>query len=129
MAWVDLVTLLAVIQVIFLSIQVGRAHRRYGVKLPAMTGNEEFERYNRAHMNTVEWIVVFLPALWTAAKYWNPQWMALIGAVYLIGRVLYYRGYVVAVEKRNLGFALSTIPTLVLILFGLVGLARSLIAA
>lgn len=48
-----------------------------------MTGDEEFERMHRVHMNTLETLVAFLPSLFLAAIYWPGLLVAALGAVYL----------------------------------------------
>ncbi len=93
MAWIHLVALLALIQYLLFGALVGRARGKYGVHAPATTGNEVFERYYRVQMNTLELMVVLLPAMWMAAAYWDTRWVAAAGAVYLAGRVIYLRAY------------------------------------
>ena len=44
MAWVHLVTLLALFEYLVFAALVGRARTQYGVKAPAPSGNEIFER-------------------------------------------------------------------------------------
>jgi len=127
MAWVEIVTLLAVVQLAVFGMLVGRARMRYGVKAPATTGHETFERYFRVHMNTLETLVVFLPALWIAARYWSPPLMAAIGAVYLVGRQIYLAGYVRDPAARHAGYSLSFLPTAILVIAGLVGAVRALL--
>ena len=94
---------------------------------PATTGHPVFERYYRVQMNTVETLIAFLPGLWLAAKYWPPHVVAAIGAVYLIGRVVYLRGYISDPGKRHTGYLLSMLPTMLLLLGALIGAIRSLI--
>ena len=72
MAYVNIVTILAVLQFIVFGVKVGNARTRYGVKAPAITGNEIFERYFRVQQNTLELIVAFLPGIYLFAHYWNP---------------------------------------------------------
>ncbi len=52
MAYVDIVTVLAVLQFLVFGFQVGGARGKYGVKAPATTGNEIFERVFRIQQNT-----------------------------------------------------------------------------
>ena len=85
MAYVDIVTALALLQFVYFGIQVGRARERFGVKAPAITGNDQFERSFRVQQNTLESIVVFLPSLYLFSRYFNPLWAAGLGVVYLIG--------------------------------------------
>jgi glutathione S-transferase len=125
--WVNLVTLLAVLEFFVFGFLVGRARVKYGVKAPAMSGHEMFDRYFRVHYNTLELMIMFVPALWIAASYWNPLWMAGIGAVYLLGRLLYLRGYVADPRTRSLGFGLSIVPIGLLVLFAFAGVARALV--
>jgi glutathione S-transferase len=124
MNYVDLVAVLAVIQMIFFGVLVGRARGRYGVKAPAVSGHELFERAYRVQMNTLELMVAFLPALFIAAKYWPQAYVAGVGAVYLLGRLIYWRSYVAAPSSRALGFGLSMLPILALLLGSLVAIIR-----
>jgi uncharacterized MAPEG superfamily protein len=91
-----------------------------------MSGHEVFDRYFRVHYNTLELLIMFVPALWIAATYWNPLWMAGIGAVYLVGRILYLQGYVRDPKTRSIGFGLSITPIGILVLFALAGVAKAL---
>lgn len=124
MNYVDLVALLAVAQLVFFSVLVGRARGLYGVKAPAVSGHEMFERAYRVQMNTLELMVAFLPTLYIAARYWPDAYVAGIGAVYLIGRLIYWRSYTAAPSSRAVGFALSMIPIMALLIAGLVGVIR-----
>jgi glutathione S-transferase len=124
MALVDVVIVLALLQYLAFGVLVGRGRGQYGVAAPAITGHEMFERLYRVHMNTLELLVVLVPALWMAARYWSPTWVAAAGAVYLVGRVVYWRAYVKEPASRTLGYALSFIPTVGLLLAALVGAAR-----
>jgi glutathione S-transferase len=127
MAWVQLVTLLAVLQFFGFGGLVARARSRFGVLAPATTGHEVFERYYRVQMNTLETLVLFLPSLWIAAQYWSPSWMAGLGAVYLIGRMLYLRGYVANPKQRHIGYVVSVTPAVILLMIGLYGAVGTLL--
>ncbi len=120
MNYIDLIALLAVLQLVFFSILVGRARGAFGVKAPSVSGHEMFERAYRVQMNTLEQLVAFLPALFIAGKYWPEVYVAVVGAVYLLGRVIYWRSYMAA-TSRDLGFGLSVLPTLALLLAALIG--------
>ena len=125
MAWVDIVGLLSVVQLIVFGVLVGRARGRYGVAAPATSGHPVFERYYRVQMNTVESLIVFLPALWLAARYWSPKYAAILGVIYLAGRMLYLFAYVSDPKKRSLGYSLSMAPTMALVIAALVGAIRA----
>jgi len=121
MAYIDIVTALALLQFILFGFQVGSARTKYGVKAPATTGNEIFERYFRVQQNTLEQLVAFLPGLYLFGRYLDPLWGAGFGFVYLIGRQVYAASYVKDPAKRGAGFGLTFMPTVVLIVGGLVG--------
>ncbi len=127
MAWIELVSVLALVQYMWFGVQVGGARGKYGIKAPAVSGHEVFERIYRVQMNTLEQLVVFLPVLWMAARYWNPVWMAAIGAVYLVGRMLYRNSYIKDPGSRTLGFVLTILPTTVLLLATLLGAGMALL--
>jgi len=115
-----LVTLLAILFYFYTSAQVARARVRYGVKLPAISGHADFERVFRVQMNTLEWLPIFLPALWLFAIYISDWGAALLGAVWIIGRIVYMIGYTQAVAKRSPGFAIQATACIALI-FGSLG--------
>ncbi|KRR20601.1 hypothetical protein CQ14_11325 [Bradyrhizobium lablabi] len=109
-----LVTLLAILVYLYSSILVSRARGTFGVKLPAISGNPDFERVFRAQMNTLEWLPIFLPSLWLFAIYISDGVAAAIGLVWVVGRVLYVLGYARAVKDRSLGFAIQALATIAL---------------
>ena len=78
-----LVTLLAVLVYFYSSILVSRARGKFGVKLPAISGNPDFERVFRAQMNTLEWLPIFLPSLWLFAIYIGDGIAAALGLVWV----------------------------------------------
>ncbi len=121
MAYVDIVTALALLQFAYFGIQVGRARARFGVKAPAITGNEQFERCFRVQQNTLESIVIFVPSLFLFSRYFNPLWAAGVGVIYLIGRQLYAAAYVKDPAKREVGYGLTVLPILALLIGGLIG--------
>lgn len=124
---VFVVMLVALVEYFWFSIAVGRARYRYGVKAPATSGNEDFERVYRVQMNTLELLAIFLPALWAFALFISPVWAAGLGVVFIVGRLLYFTGYVKAADKRSVGFGLSMFPTLFLLIGGLYGAVRAML--
>lgn len=116
MKFLHIVAMLAIAQYIFFAIQVGRARETYGVKAPATTGHDLFDRIYRVQSNTLEQLVCFLPALFVAAVYWPPVYMAVIGVAYLVGRTLYWLSYVKDPASRGTGFMITFAATAVLIL-------------
>jgi uncharacterized membrane protein YecN with MAPEG domain len=81
-----IVTSLAILFYFFTSVRVARARVVYGVKLPAISGNPDFERVFRVQMNTLEWMPIFLPSLWLFAVYVSDAIAAGIGLVWIAGR-------------------------------------------
>ena len=112
---------LAAIQFLVFGIQVGSARGRFGVKAPAVGGNEIFERHFRVQQNTLETLVVFLPGIYLFSRYFNPLWAAALGVVYLGGRQIYAASYAKDPSKRSLGYGLSFLPVAALLLGGLIG--------
>jgi glutathione S-transferase len=125
MELVAIVTVLALIEYLSFGILVGRARVAHGVKAPATSGHPVFERYFRVHQNTAEQLWLFLPGLWLFALYIDASWAALLGAVWIVGRVIYLRSYVADPEKRTAGFALGALTSLVLLIGALIGAIRS----
>jgi len=121
---VAVVIALALLEFVVFGMLVGRARGLYGVNAPAISGHEVFDRYFRVHYNTMEMLVTFVPSIWLFGLYVSPRWGAAIGAVYLVGRIVYLRGYVADPRKREIGFGLSALPILVLLVGALWGAAR-----
>ncbi|MGD8975991.1 MAG: MAPEG family protein [Gammaproteobacteria bacterium] len=118
---VALVTALALIQFLWFAILVGRARMRTGVKAPATSGDPVFERYYRVHQNTMEQLILFLPALWIFAYYISATAAAVLGLVFIAGRFVFFRGYVREPSLRRTGFLMGMLPLLVLLAGSLIG--------
>jgi glutathione S-transferase len=125
MNYVHIVAALAIFQYFFFAIMVGRARVKYRINAPATTGHEMFDKAYRIQMNTLELLIGFLPALFMASVYWSNTYIALIGAVYIVGRFVYQKSYLVDPKKRALGFILSILPTFILLLASIVGAMMS----
>ncbi|NJL60775.1 MAG: MAPEG family protein [Methylacidiphilales bacterium] len=126
--WTSLVTACTLLVYLILTINVGRARAKYKVPVPQMSGEPNFERVLRVQQNTLEQMVFFLPALWLFSFYVNPLWGAGIGAAWVLGRILYAWGYYQAAEKRALGFGISSMSGIVLLLGAIAGIIQSLIS-
>jgi hypothetical protein len=124
MPYVDIVTALALVQFIAFGFKVGKARGTYGVKAPATTGNEVFERHFRVQQNTLESLVAFVPGLYLFSHYWNPLWAAALGVVYLAGREIYAATYVKDPAKRGPGYGLTFLPIVILIVGSVIGAVR-----
>ena len=113
---VAIVTLVHGLVVFGMALTVSRIHAKTGILAPTMTGDPRLERAFRAHLNTIEWTPVFLPSMWLFAIYWNASWAAALGALWLIGRIAYFIGYVSDPNKRFPGFFIQSIATFALLL-------------
>ena len=129
MHYVAIVTVVALLQFFWFGWQVGVARGKYGIAAPATSGNEMFERVFRVHMNTLEQLVVFLPALWIFASFVSALWAAILGAVFIVGRAIYAVTYVKDPKKRSAGFALTALPELALLIGILVWAVMALVNA
>lgn len=116
MEFVAIVIVLALVQYFVFGMLVGKARGTYEVHAPAISGHPVFERYYRVHQNTLEMIVMFIPSIVLFSYLVRPDIAAAIGAIYLVGRIIYLRAYVADPGKRGLGFMVSVLPVLVLLL-------------
>ena len=116
MEYVALVSGLVLLQYVGFGILVGNARGKYGVKAPAISGHEVFERHFRVQQNTLELLIVMLPAMWLFARYVSAPWAAGLGLVYFVGRIVYLRSYVADPASRSAGFGLSMLPVLAMVL-------------
>ena len=121
------VTLLSVLLGLYTMMLVGRMRGKHGVVAPAMTGAPEFERAVRVQMNTLEQFVLFLPLLWLATIY--PMFSGYLapglGAVGVVGRVMYSSGYMADPKKRSSGFLVAGIATLGLLVLAIIGIVHA----
>lgn len=124
MEYVALVILIALLEYAAFGGLVGWARGKYGVHAPAVTGHPVFERYFRVHQNTLEQLVLFVPAIWLFGSYVDATWAALLGLVFVVARVLYLVGYVKDPAKREVGFALSSLSVVALLLGALWGVGQ-----
>ncbi|HTC99790.1 MAG TPA: MAPEG family protein [Bradyrhizobium sp.] len=111
-----LVTLLSLLFYFYTTTRVSKARAEFGVKVPAISGNPDFERVFRVQMNTLEWLPIFLPSLWLFAIYVSDWIAALIGLVWIAGRIVYLVGYAQAAAKRGPGFGIQALAAGVLLL-------------
>ena len=116
MEYLTIVIMLALMQYVWFSIQVGRARGRFEVQVPSISGNDGFERYFRAHQNTAERLVVFLPAIFACGYFVNSLFAAVMGLVFVAGRGLYFRGYTDPDKSRSAGFAIGESANILMIL-------------
>jgi glutathione S-transferase len=126
MTLVILIIILALMEYMVFSFRVGMARGKYGIQAPAITGNPEFERHFRVQQNTLEQLIVFIPAIlafsWMAESIgWPGNYIASgLGVIWLIGRFLFASSYVRDPGSRTLGFMMTFFPSALMVLGTLV---------
>lgn len=121
MRFVSIVAALALIEYVVILLMTGRARATHKVEAPATTGHPVFDRWYRVQQNTVEQLVVFLPALFLFANYVSPRWAGWIGLLFVIGRIVYARSYVADPSSRGTGFVIGFAANVVLVLGAFLG--------
>ena len=127
MVLTSLVCMLALLEFIVLGFLVGKARGTYGVKAPATSGHEQFDRRFRVHYNTLEQLIVFIPALFAFAWFVADLWAAAVGMVFVIGRALYASQYINDPASRGPGMLLTFGANLVLVLGTIIAIVMSLL--
>jgi glutathione S-transferase len=122
-----LVTCLAILFYFLTAVQVTRARAKFGIKAPAIIGSADFERVFRVQMNTLEWLPIFLPSLWLFAIYISDPIAAVLGVVWISGRILYMIGYSQATAKRGPGFGIQASAAVILWAGALSAIVRRLV--
>ncbi len=120
-----IVTVITLFIYMWMAVQVGKSRGKHDVPAPQNTGPDEFLRALRVHENTVEGLLLFLPALWMFALTFGDLWAGLIGIFYPIGRIIYAQGYYQAADKRSRGFMIGLISTAILLIGSLIGFVLS----
>lgn len=127
MELVAIVVALALIEFFTFAILVGRARGKYEIPAPAITGHPVFERYYRVHQNTLEQLMIFIPAIVIYGYYGNPTYAAGLGVFFLIGRIIYLRGYIADPAKRGMGMMIGFLPTMFMLIAGLIAAVMRLL--
>jgi glutathione S-transferase len=126
MPYVALVTLVLLGQYVVFMALCGKARAQGGVKAPAVTGDQTFERAYRVQMNTLEQLAITLPSMWICGHYFDPMWAAGFGLVFFFGRILYRAAYMADPQRRGPGMIIGFLANVALILTGLWGLLGQL---
>jgi len=122
MEYAVLIILLVLAQYLFFTARVGAARGKYGINAPATTGNEDWERLFRIQQNTMEQLVLFVPAMLAFSFYLSARWALLPGILFLLGRQLYAWEYANKPDSRVPGMALTLLSNAALLIGAFVGL-------
>ena len=120
-----IVTVITLFVYAWMAVQVGNSRGKHDVPAPQSNGPDEFLRVLRVHENTIEGLILFLPALWLFALSFGDMWAVIVGIFYPVGRILYARGYYAAADKRSRGFLIGLTSTFILLIGSLVGFVVS----
>lgn len=126
MLYTALVTLLALVLYMYMIIRVGQVRGKCGIAAPAQTGDPMLERAIRVHLNTLEAMPVFLGSLWLAALYFGGYIPAILGAVWIIARIIYMQGYMADPKKRSVGFSIGAVAMILNLLLAFFGVISAL---
>ncbi|XP_044133800.1 leukotriene C4 synthase [Bufo gargarizans] len=116
------VTIAAVMEQAYFSMQVIWARRKYKISPPNTTGHPRFDRIFRAQLNCSEYFPLFLSALWVAGIFFHQGFAALCGLLYLYARYKYFHGYAESALGRLGPMYISSSFLWLLIGFSLLGL-------
>jgi len=122
----SLATLLVMLTYFWTLWLVGNARKQFGVKAPAVTGHEQFERCFRVQNNTIEQMFLLFPVMWLCAFWVNDLYAAIGGAVWCVGRILYGIGYMKNPASRAVGFYITALPAMAMLVADAVVIVRSL---
>ncbi len=125
-AYPALITCIAILEYMAFTLRTGFGRQKYGVEVPAVTGHPEFERIFRVQQNTLEQLIIFLPALWLFSFFASSTIAAGIGLLFVIGRPIYAITYVRDPGTRTLGFLMGFLANVILIVGSLGGIIASL---
>ncbi len=128
MELVAIITMLALLQFVYFGIQTGKMRAKHGVKAPDIIGDPEFMRMFRVHQNTMEQLIVFIPALWIFSHYFDPKWGAAIGLIYIASRFVYFLGYLKDPAARGKGFGIGFATLMVLTVGSIVGAVMKMVS-
>ena len=127
MEYATLIVLLALLQYVWFTLRVGMTRGKYEVNAPACKGDKTWERLFRIQQNTMEQLIMLIPASYAFAIYLSPVWVLVPGTVFIIGRFLYSATYLKDPKTRGPGMGLTLAANAVLILGALFGLLKGML--
>ena len=127
MEYTALVILIALAQYLFFTFRVGARRTKHEIHAPKITGDETWERLFRVQQNTMEQLIIFIPAMIVFSTYLSSKWVLLPGVIFIVGRQMYSYEYIKKPDSRVPGMALSLLANVVLLLGALIGLVLEMI--
>ena len=127
MEYATIIVMLALAEYIFFTVRVGASRGKLEVHAPACKGNETFERMFRVQQNTLEQLIIFIPATFAFAFYVSPLWVLVPGGIFLLGRFLYSIAYIKEPKSRAPGMVMTLFANAALVLVTLTYLLINLI--
>ena len=127
-AAVNAVIAIALLEYFVFGTVVGVSRGKLGVPAPATSGNPQWERMFRAHQNTLEQLVIFIPSMLSFAAFVSARVACALGLLFIVGRAVYFQGYTAQAEKRGIGFLIGAIAQITLLLGSLGGAAKAAFA-
>ena len=122
----SLVILVALLQYFWFGTRTGLSRAKYGIEAPATVGNEQWERLYRVQMNTLEQLIIFIPAAWIFGMYLSGTWVVAPGLLFIAGRQLYSYQYISDPATRGGGMTLTGLGNFAMILGGGAGVVMNL---
>lgn len=120
MLWTELVILGALVLYLGTMMHCAHMRARHRIMAPATSGHPAYERAFRIQQNTLEQLVAFVPAVWLFSLLVNPRVGAILGAVWVLSRIVYALSYARAPERRGPGFIVAFVILIVLVAGALV---------
>ncbi len=126
MEYATIIVMLALVEYTWFTIRTGGRRGKYEIEAPATSGHPDFEKAFRVQQNTMEQLVIFIPATYAFAWYVNPLWVLVPGALFIVGRLLYSGAYLKDPKKRAPGMIMTLFANAVMVAWVLVKVALGL---
>ncbi len=104
---------------------VGRARGVHKVAPPEMDGPLGLRVALRIHANTLEQVVIALPALWLCAIWIGDLWAGIGGGAWVVARVVYAIGYSRDATHRLPGFVASFLIAMAMLAAAAIAILRA----
>ena len=81
----------------------------------------------RVHLNTLEQLMITLPAMWVCASYFSTTFAATMGTVFFVGRFVYRSAYLADPGSRGKGVMIGFLASVAMVMAGLWGVITELL--